>query len=92
MISIAPPDHSPSPSLHLCSRPLGDEVQRAIHRLGYAALRRLAVDATDNQLILRGELPSFYLRQLAIHCAKSVAGVAEVVDAISVSYIVTDRD
>jgi osmotically-inducible protein OsmY len=44
----------------------------------------ISVQANDGIVELTGVVPSFYLRQLAIACARRVAGVREVIDHIHV--------
>jgi hypothetical protein len=48
-------------------------------------LAAVAVKAHDGVAELSGEVPTFYLRQLAVACARRVAGVRRVVDNIQVS-------
>jgi osmotically-inducible protein OsmY len=47
-------------------------------------LARVSVRANDGIVELAGVVPSFYLRQLAIACARRVAGVQAVIDQIHV--------
>jgi hypothetical protein len=44
----------------------------------------VSVRANDGVVELTGVVPSFYLRQLAIACARRVAGVRAVIDQIYV--------
>jgi osmotically-inducible protein OsmY len=48
-------------------------------------LRTINVRAQNGVVCLSGTVPSFYLRQLATACARRVAGVRTIVDAIEVS-------
>jgi osmotically-inducible protein OsmY len=50
---------------------------------GHRPVRTLEVEAHDGVVTLRGRVPSFYARQLAIACARRVAGVRTVVDQIN---------
>jgi osmotically-inducible protein OsmY len=44
----------------------------------------LSVGARDGNVDLSGELPTYYLRQLAVAAAQRVAGVLQVVDRLDV--------
>jgi osmotically-inducible protein OsmY len=48
------------------------------------AFRAISVRAQNGVICLSGTVPSFYLRQLATSCARRVAGVRTVIDAIEV--------
>jgi len=48
------------------------------------ALRRIAVEADNGVVTLRGQVPSFYQRQLCINCCSHVAGVNRVIDQVEV--------
>jgi osmotically-inducible protein OsmY len=48
-------------------------------------LRRLAIEVDGTSVVLRGQVRSYYEKQLAVHCCRRVAGVIDVVDAIEVS-------
>jgi hypothetical protein len=50
----------------------------------YSALRRVACDYRDGTLVLSGELPSYYLKQMAQTAVANVPGVARVVNHIDV--------
>jgi osmotically-inducible protein OsmY len=47
----------------------------ALARTGYAWLQRVAVAAEAGALVLRGEVPSFYLKQLAQATVLALPGV-----------------
>lgn len=51
----------------------------------YSALRRVACDFGEGLAILRGVVPTYHTRQLAIALARSVAGVHAIEDRIQVS-------
>lgn len=48
------------------------------------ALRRIKVDVEGDAIILRGEVQTFYEKQLTLEFTKRVAGVIRVVDLIEV--------
>lgn len=47
-------------------------------------LRRIDIEADGSRITLRGQVRSYYERQLAVHCCRRVAGVTEVVDHLLV--------
>jgi len=53
---------------------------------GHAPVRRLSVSAKDGVVCLRGTVPTYYVRQLGVECARRVAGVRELVDQIEVAH------
>ncbi len=50
----------------------------------YLSLRSLRCSLAQGRLILRGNVPTFYLKQLAQTIAKKHSGSAEIVDQIEV--------
>lgn len=48
------------------------------------ALRRLAIEAEGGIVTVRGQVSSFYEKQIALHCCQRVAGVRELIDAVDV--------
>jgi len=48
------------------------------------ALRRIEVEADNGTVVVRGQVPSFYQKQLCIHCSRRVAGVVRLVDQVKV--------
>ena len=48
------------------------------------ALRRLAIEAEGGVVTVRGQVSSFYEKQVALHCCQRVAGVRELIDAVDV--------
>ncbi len=48
------------------------------------ALRRIEVDVSNGRVDIRGEVESFYLKQLCLSCCQRVAGVLQVVDEVEV--------
>ncbi len=49
------------------------------------ALRRVAVDAQEGRITLRGFVASFYEKQLALSCWHRVDGVRSIVDQVRVA-------
>ena len=57
---------------------LAEHVERALRTTGYGPLREIAVTAQVRLVILRGTVPSYYLKQVAQETALLVAGVDRV--------------
>jgi len=68
----------------LADQELGQRVQLYLVHSGHACLRSLGVYAHNGVITLRGIVPRFYARQVAMSCAQRVAGVREIVDEIEV--------
>lgn len=68
-----------------------DRVKAFLYQRGYAPLRSLTVAVEKGIVILRGVLPTYYLRQVALACIKRVAGVTTVVDYIEVPEAIPTR-
>lgn len=51
----------------------------------YQALLRLRVGVEDGAVVLSGTVPTYHQRQVAIQCAKHVAGELRVIDRLDVS-------
>ena len=49
------------------------------------ALRRVAVEASQGQVTLRGRVGSFYEKQLLLNCFYAVPGVLGIVDNVDVA-------
>lgn len=73
-----PPIHDPSSNEELR--------RRVVLHLASCRLELCGLDANveDGTVTLRGELPTFFLRQLAIERTRRVAGVRRMVDEIEV--------
>jgi osmotically-inducible protein OsmY len=48
-------------------------------------LSRIAVEADRGTVVLRGQVHSYYQKQLCLNCCRRVAGVHEVIDEITVA-------
>ncbi|HVX14720.1 MAG TPA: BON domain-containing protein [Pirellulales bacterium] len=61
---------------------------RALERLrasSFVSVRRLTCDVHEGMLTLRGRLPSFYTKQIALSVLVDVEGVEEITDRVIVS-------
>lgn len=50
-----------------------------------ASLKRLAVQVSDGSVTLRGNVASFYEKQLAIQACRVLSGVSRLIDAMEVA-------
>jgi len=55
--------------------------------LGYRmpALRSIEVEARNGVVTLRGSVPTYYQKQLALNCCRRVAGVVELIEEVDVA-------
>ena len=70
-------------------RPLNDThiARRAQERLrssSYVSVQRLTCDVHEGMLTLRGRLPSFHTKQVALNLVGDVDGVEEIIDRVEV--------
>ncbi len=62
-------------------------VMNYLHSKQMRSLREVTVDADNGIVVLRGEVGSFYEKQLCLNCTRRVAGVVELIDEILVREI-----
>ena len=62
-----------------------NRIRHSLAKLGYAQLNGIECKASGDQLLLTGELDSFYLKQVAQSVAIKVPGVRNVHNQIRVS-------
>ncbi len=81
---VPQPGPQPHP-LHLAAQAetLAD-VEHRLKQSGYLALRRIHCEFRDGVLRMRGQLPSHYLKQVAVAVADEVNDVRAIVNEISV--------
>jgi osmotically-inducible protein OsmY len=66
-------------------RILFEAIVRALRSTGYAALRDLEIEITGRVVVLWGQVPSYYQKQLAQETAQHVCGAGRVANGIEVS-------
>jgi osmotically-inducible protein OsmY len=64
---------------------LKQQIVRCLHQRNNLPHRLLRIDVDQDVVIVRGRLPSFFLRQIAIECIRHVPGVTRVEDDIRVA-------
>ena len=60
------------------------EARKCLHQSPHALLRKITCEFSDGVLVLRGQVPSFYHKQLAQEAIVHVKGVSRVVNEIEV--------
>ena len=63
---------------------LEDRVQRRFFQSPYLALRHVSVEVRQGVLTLSGQMPNFYLKQMAQAAAATVEGVESIINRIEV--------
>lgn len=74
-----------------CSHTISSAVQSALNESAYRSLGRLRCDYRDGVLTLAGEVPTFFLKQMAQSLAANVSGVARVANDIHVSAYISRK-
>ena len=72
----------------VADRHLGQRIALALQAAGYVPLRKVDVIARDGCIILKGTVPTYYLKQLAQSAAMSVSRVHAIdnrLDVLSLS-------
>ena len=64
---------------------LARRVENYLHSKQMRSLRSVAVEADNGRVFLRGDVGSFYEKQLCLSCTRRVAGVIDLVDEIRVA-------
>jgi hypothetical protein len=77
------PDEADSPSFD--AKNLGQRLRASFRESPYHELRRLECDACDGALTVRGQLSSYYLKQLAVCLVQRADGNVPIRIAIDVS-------
>lgn len=68
----------------LANAELRDRIDQALRVTGYLPLRDVGVIVAEGLAILRGRLPSYHLKQVALEVVRRVPGVSEVHDDLKV--------
>jgi osmotically-inducible protein OsmY len=63
---------------------VSERVENRLRNSAYSALRSLYCETYEGITILRGRLPTYYLKQIAQTVATQVEGVTEIVNRIEV--------
>ena len=63
-----------------------DKVREVLRQSPYQSIRQLSLDYHEGILVIRGSLPSFYLKQLVQTLAQQVDGIEEIVNRVEVNY------
>jgi hypothetical protein len=68
----------------LRDRDLEGRVRQFLGARNFPALRRLAIEARNGTVTLRGRVATFYEKQLSQQCQQRVAGVRQLIDQVVV--------
>lgn len=69
-----------------CSdRATSHRVAERLRNSSFLAIRRLTCDVHEGMLTLRGRVPNFYTKQVALSIVGDVEGVEEITDRIDVA-------
>lgn len=88
------PNQNPFASAHLASgqraQPPTDQsaarnAQQRLRASSFVAIRGLTCDVHEGMLTLRGRLPNFYTKQVALSLLADVEGVEEITDRVEVA-------
>jgi osmotically-inducible protein OsmY len=63
---------------------LAERVERALRATGYPALRTIEVSVHCRRVVLKGRVPSYYMKQMAQAVTLAVAGVQELCNDVEV--------
>jgi osmotically-inducible protein OsmY len=75
---------SRNPSQADFDRKLASQVKGSLRKLVPGSARHVIVEAKEGTVTLRGDVPSFHIRQVFVHCCRRVPGVVGVVDELNV--------
>jgi osmotically-inducible protein OsmY len=70
-----------------CDGELTDEIAQALEATGYLRLCGVRIQAQDGVVVLHGQVPSHYLKQIAQSAAMAVAGVRQLQNEIAVTRV-----
>ena len=63
---------------------LSERVERALRANGYPALRTIEVSVEDGRVVLKGRVPSYYMKQMAQAVTLAAAGMQELCNEVEV--------
>ena len=63
---------------------VAEKIDQALRATGYRSLRNLAFLVAEGLVILRGRLPSYYMKQVAQATVRAVPGVGDVHDELEI--------
>ena len=66
------------------SLPNQSEAAQVLYHSAHPALRRLRIEETDTSLVIRGQVSSYYLKQLAQETVKALRGPRRLVNHVEV--------
>lgn len=79
-------DAAPRPASQADAR-VAERIEQALRATGYQSLRDVEIFVADGLVVLRGKLPSYYMKQVtqaAVRAVRGVRGVRDELDVVSV--------
>jgi osmotically-inducible protein OsmY len=73
----------------VCQGDIGELAESRLRGNSYLALKNISCQYQDGDLVLRGRVPSYYLKQIALAAVANLPGVRRVVNQIDVSVAVS---
>lgn len=64
---------------------LAERIRDALKRQNIRTLRQIVVEVRDQNALVTGHVNSFYEKQLATSCCQQVAGIARIVNNLTVA-------
>ena len=64
---------------------LANQITTQLAETNRASLKRLSVNVRAGEVTLRGNVSSFYERQIAIQTCQELSGIGRVIDAVEVA-------
>jgi hypothetical protein len=68
-----------SPTISACSGAIvADDIERCIHQRVFGRVRGLKVQVLDGHVVVQGDAPTYYVKQLALEAARQALRTLEV--------------
>jgi osmotically-inducible protein OsmY len=84
MLTIQAVETRPAKKIHITPFTITEMAERKLHSKPYLALKNVSCDWLDGVLVLRGCLPSYYLKQVAQEVVARLEGVDGIDNQIQV--------
>ncbi|HKB39824.1 MAG TPA: BON domain-containing protein [Gemmataceae bacterium] len=85
LVNLSRPEPRSAPAFRAePARGVGEQAESRLRSNSYLALKNVSCEYDGGRLILRGCLPTYYLKQIAQEVVAGVTGVTEIVNQINV--------
>ena len=75
----------------MITKPILSEIRRQFQASPFVAIKKLRCDFHEGVATVRGSVPTFHTRQVALTVVRKIAGVEDVDDRITVNGDITGR-